>query len=132
MENEENKFEYTYAAPTEKERREVENLRKQYLPEGKKTDKLTRLRKLDESVKTPPKAAALTLGIVGTLIFGLGLTMILEWSLIVWGAIVAMGGILPLALAYPLYKWLFKKLQDKHREEILKLSEEILNEEKDA
>jgi predicted tellurium resistance membrane protein TerC len=83
-------------------------------------------------VKTPPKAAALTLGIVGTLIFGLGLTMILEWSLAVWGAIVAMGGILPLALAYPLYKWLFKKLQDKHREEILKLSEEILNEEKDA
>lgn len=132
MENEENKFEYTYTAPTEKERREVENLRKRYLPEEKKTDKLMRLRKLDESVKTPPKVAALTLGIVGTLTFGLGLTMILEWSLIVWGAIVAMGGILPLALAYPLYKWLFKKLQDKHREEILKLSEEILNEEKDA
>ena len=130
MENKENKFEYTYAAPTEKERREVENLRKQYLPEEKKTDKLTRLRKLDESVKTPPQVTALTLGVVGTLIFGLGLTMILEWSLVIWGTIVAAVGILPVAVAYPIYKWLFKKLQDKHREEILKLSEEILNEEK--
>ena len=130
MENNGNKFEFTYTAPTERERREVESLRKQYLPEEKNTDKLARLRKLDEKVKTPPQILALTLGVVGTLIFGLGLTMILEWSLIAWGAIVAVIGIVPLALAYPIYRWLFKKLQDKHREEILRLSEEILNEEK--
>ena len=130
MENNGNKFEFTYTAPTERERREVGSLRKQYLPEEKNTDKLARLRKLDEKVKTPPQILALTLGVVGTLIFGLGLTMILEWSLIAWGAIVAVIGIVPLALAYPIYRWLFKKLQDKHREEILRLSEEILNEEK--
>ena len=127
-----NKFEFTYTAPTERERKEVESLRKQYLPEGEKTDKVTRLRKLDERVKTPPQVLALSLGIVGTLVFGLGLTMILEWSMIVWGTALSVVGLIPLLLAYSAYKWLLNKLKDKHREEILKLSEEILNEKKDA
>ena len=132
MENKGNKFEYTYVAPTERERKEAESIRKQYLLKGEGEDKLARLRKLDEKVKTPPQIVALTLGVVGTLLFGLGLTMILEWSLIVWGSLVAVTGLIPLLLAYPSYKKLLKKLQDKHREEILKLSEEILNEGKDA
>ena len=127
-----NKFEFTYTAPTERERKEVESLRKQYLPEGEKTDKVTRLRKLDERVKTPPQVLALSLGIVGTLVFRLGLTMILEWSMIVWGTALSVVGLIPLLLAYSAYKWLLNKLKDKHREEILKLSEEILNEKKDA
>ena len=126
------KFEFTYAAPTERERKEVESLRKQYLPVEETTDKVTRLRKLDDKVKNPPQALALALGVVGTLIFGLGLTMILEWDVILWGAVLAVVGIVPLALAYPMYKWLFEKLKNKYREEILRLSEEILNEEKDA
>lgn len=128
----ENKFEFSYTAPTERERKEVEALRKQYLPEEENTDKLTKLRVLDEKVKNPPKIWALSFGVVGTLIFGLGLTMILEWGMLVWGAVVALVGILPLSLAYIVYKWLLKKLQNKHREEILKLSEEILNENKEA
>lgn len=126
------KFEFTYTAPTERERKEVESLRKQYLPVEERTDKVTRLRQLDAKVKNPPQVLALSLGVAGTLIFGLGLTMILEWSAIVWGAALAVVGIVPLALAYPTYKWLFEQLKNKHRAEILRLSEEILNEEKDA
>ena len=131
MENK-NKFEFTYIAPTERERKEVESLRKQYLPQEESVDKVEQLRKLDEKVKTPPKVFALSLGVVGTLIFGLGLTMILEWNLIVWGAGIAVVGMISVALAYPLYKWLFKKLKEKYRAAILQLSEEILNEKKDA
>lgn len=130
MENNGNKFEFTYTAPTERERKEVESLRKEYLPAEESTDKLMRLRKLDERVKTPPQILALSLGIVGTLIFGLGLTMILEWSMILWGTLLAAMGLIPLVLAYPAHKKLLKKLRDKHRAEILQLSEEILNEEK--
>ena len=39
------KFEYTYAAPTERERREIESIRKAYLPD-EAGEKLRRLRKL--------------------------------------------------------------------------------------
>lgn len=131
MENK-NKFEFTYTAPTDRERKEVEYLREQYLPQEEKTDKVARLRRLDKRVKTPPQVLALSLGVVGTMIFGLGLTMILEWSMIVLGASIAVAGLIPLLLAYPLYKWLFNRLKDKYRAEILKLSEEILNEKKDA
>ena len=126
MGSNENKFSYSYTAPTERERKEVESLRKQYLEE-KNEDKMERLRRLDGKVKRPPEALAISLGIVGTLIFGGGLAMILEAGLFVWGAVVALVGLLPLGLAYPLYKRLLKKLKDKHREEILRLSEEILN-----
>ena len=71
---------------------------------------------------------SLSLGVVGTLIFGLGLTLILEWSMIVWGTMVAVVGMLPLALAYPAYKLSLTNRKRKYGAEILKLSEEILNE----
>lgn len=124
----ENKFEYTYVAPTERERKEAEAIRKRYLPESENVDKLTKLKRLDEKVKRFPMVLSLSLGVVGTLIFGLGLTLILEWSMIVWGTVVAVVGMLPLALAYPAYKLSLTNRKRKYGAEILKLSEEILNE----
>ena len=126
MEN--NKFAYTYTAPTERERKEAESIRKEYANEEKKTDKLARLRALDRKVKDLPKIIALSLGVIGTLVFGTGLAMILEWGLLFWGTLVALAGILPLAFAYPAYKSLLKKRKDKYREEIVSLSDEILSE----
>ena len=128
----EKKFEYSYAAPTERERKEVESLRKKYAPEIERTDKMSELRELDKKVQSPPRIWALILGIVGTLVFGLGLTMILEWNSLLWGTAVAAVGLVPVALAYPVYKWKLQKLSDKYREQILTLSEEILHENKDA
>lgn len=129
MENN-NRFEYTYTAPTERERKEAESIRKQYLIEEEKPDKLAKLRELDRRVKNPPQIFALSLGIVGTLIFGGGLTLILEAGWLLLGALLAVVGLVPLALAYPAHKKLSKKLKEKYREEILRLSEEILNEQK--
>ena len=126
-----NKFSYSYAAPTERERQEVESLRKEYLAEKKETDKMTRLRMLDGKVKNPPQIMALTLGIVGTLIFGGGMAMILEAGQPIWGTLVSLIGIVPLAFAYPVYKKILKKQKEKYRAEILQLSEEILNENKE-
>lgn len=123
----ENKFEYSYAAPTERERKEVEALKKKYAPQEETEDKMARLRELDKKVQLPPKIWALILGVVGTLIFGTGLTMILEWDLFLWGTAVAAVGLVPVALAYPVYKWLLKKRSDEYRAQILTLSEEILH-----
>lgn len=124
------KFNFTYSAPTKSEREEIEDIRKAYLPKAKSDAKLMRLKKLDSIVKNTPMAISLSLGIVGMLIFGLGMTMVLEWQYVVFGIIVSVFGLVPVGLAYFVYKKILNRLTEKHREEILKLSEELLNEEK--
>lgn len=124
------KFRYTYSAPTEDERREISSIRRQYLAKNEEETKFEKLKRLDAKVKNWPTTIALILGIVGILVFGLGLTMVLEWSIVVWGIVLAIVGAIPIALAHPVY---IKRLQinkEKYGEEILKLSEELLNEEK--
>ena len=126
MNNDNNRFSYTYAAPTEQERSEVERIRRQYAQDGVESG-IERLRKLDVKVKRAPLIVSVTLGVVGVLIFGLGLTMVLEWSLFAWGAVVAAVGVVPMAIAYPVKKALLKRNKAKYGDEILKLSDEILN-----
>lgn len=126
MEN--NQFNYTYSAPTEEERKEIASIRKQYVPVEKTETKLERLRRLDKLVKNTPTIVAITLGTVGSLIFGLGLTFILEWNIWPWGVICMAIGSIPMAISYPVYKWILKRYKRRYGTEILKLSEEILNE----
>lgn len=122
-------FEYAYSAPNEEERREIASIRRQYearevAPEGK----LERLRRLDARVRNTANAVSLALGVIGLLIFGLGLTMVLEWTMLIWGIVVAAVGSAPIALAYPVYKITLRRNKEKYGEEILRLSEELLNE----
>ena len=124
---EQKKFNYTYSVPTEKERREIEYIKNQYLKVNCKDDKYLRLKKLDNKVKQTPTAISLTLGIIGILIFGLGFSMVLEWNIIIWGVVVSIFGCVPMILAYPTYNIISKKLKDKHKDEIIQLSEELLN-----
>ncbi|MBR2322805.1 MAG: hypothetical protein IKA54_04340 [Clostridia bacterium] len=122
------KFSYKYIAPTEEERKEIDSIRRQYAPQEKEETKLERLRRLDALVKNTAIIWSLVLGVLGTLIFGLGLTMILEWSIWLWGIVLMFIGSVPIALAYPVYKWVLKKYKNRFGEEILRLSEELLNE----
>lgn len=123
---ERNKFEYKYTAPTEEERRVAESLRREYLAEDEEESDVARLRSLDRKVKTPPTVLGWCLGVGGILLFGLGLTMILEWKLTAWGALVALLGCAPVALAYPLHKRWLQARKKKYRAEILHLSEKLL------
>ena len=125
-----NDFEYTYTAPTPEERKEIENIRNHYMNPTYSPTKLDELRKLDNKVKTLPVIISLVLGICGTLIFGLGLTMILEWILYVWGTVVCIVGLVPMILAYPLFQQQSKKLKNNYSDQIIKLSEELLKDEK--
>lgn len=122
-----NKFEYKYSAPTQEERKEIEFIQNQYKEKDSRQTKLERLRMLDNKVKNIPVCVSLVLGICGVLIFGLGLTMILEWKLMLWGIIVSIVGCVPMSLAYYVYKKLFKSLKSKHSNEILSISNELLN-----
>lgn len=127
MNNGSNKFNYTYSAPTEQERREIDSIRRQYVSKDASADKLSQLRRLDGKVKNPPKILGIVFGVVGILVFGLGLTMVLEWSVIAWGIVVAAVGAVPMALAYPSYSWLLRRNKAKYGEQIIALSDELLS-----
>lgn len=122
------KFEFTYTAPTEDERNEIRYIQSQYREKEHTTLQLERLRKLDNKVKSIPTCFSLVVGITGLLIFGLGLAMILEWKLIVWGVIISIIGCIPIGFAHYTYSTLYNKLKNKYSEEILNISSELLNE----
>lgn len=124
-----NEFSYSYSAPTNAERKEIESIRNSYLPKDSSAKKLEHLRKLDGIVNNVPMAVGLGLGVIGTLVFGLGLTMCLEWGNIVWGVIVSLLGVVPIACAYPIYLAVGKHLRNKYSSQILKLSDELLGDE---
>lgn len=126
------KFTYTYSASTEEERREIEDIKKQYTGEKPEKDKLARLRELDARVKNPPVILGICLGVIGALVFGTGLTMVLEWNVFAWGVAVMIIGCIPMGLAYPMHKLLLKENKRKYGAEIIRLSDELLNENKNA
>ena len=122
------KFKFEYNAPTEKERKEIESIRNQYLPKDEKNQKFEELKKLDHKVKNIPIIFAISLGVIGTLIFGLGLTFFLEWiELFAFGIPCAIVGLILVILAYPLYVKISIKLKNKYRDEIINLSNALLN-----
>ena len=123
-----NQFNFKYSAPSQEERKEIDSIRRQYAPQEKTETKLERLRRLDGLVKNTAIIWSLVLGVVGTLVLGLGLTMILEWSIWLWGIVLMVIGSVPMAIAYPVYKLALNKGKVKYGDEILRLSEELLNE----
>ena len=125
-----NQFNFKYTAPSQEERKEIDSIRRQYAPQEKTETKIERLRRLDGLVKNTAIIWSLILGVLGCLIFGLGLTMILEWDILLWGIILMVVGSVPMAVAFPIYNKLLKKGKAKYGDEILRLSEELLNENK--
>ncbi len=127
MENNE-KFTYTYSAPTESERREIESIRRQYKKELPSESKVERLRSLHSAVVGKATAVSLAFGVGGLLIFGGGMALVLELNMLTVGIILAVVGAIPMALAYPVYKKLFEAGRQKYGDEIMRLSEELLGE----
>ena len=130
---EKKEFHYTYSAPTEAQRREITDIRRQYEPSVKKPESdLARLRRLDAYVTGSATAVGLILGILGTLVFGLGLAMVLEWELLFFGVAVALLGAVPMLAAYPVFRLVLKRNRQKYGPEILRLSEELLREDSET
>lgn len=130
MNNDDNKFSYTYSAPTEEERREIDSIRQRYVKQERNEEsKLERLRKLDGKVRNPATIIALVFGIVGLLTFGLGLASVLEWNLWTEGIVLMIVGFIPVALAYPIHGLILARNRKKYGDEIVKLTEELLMDE---
>ena len=127
MENKD-KFSYTYSAPTEAERREIESIKRQYKSEPETQSSMERLRSLHSKVVGTATAVSLAIGIIGTLVFGFGLALVLELGAPVIGIIVAAVGVLPIVAAFPMYNYILKKGKMRYGDEIIRLSDEILGE----
>lgn len=130
--NDSENLQINYSAPTESERREIERIKLQYINKEEDLDsassKVEKLKNLHKKVTVFPTIFSISLGIVGTLLFGLGMTMTLEWSQFLWGSVVAAVGLLPIALSYPLYSYFYNKNKQKYGNKIIELSDEILGE----
>ena len=118
-----NEFQYTYSAA---QQNEIKKIRKKYLPKEETTDKMELLRKLDKSAETPGVIVALILGIVGTLLLGVGMCCVLMWTdFFALGIIVGILGIITLSLAYPAYKKITQRKREIIAPEILRLTDEL-------
>ena len=131
----ENKFVYTYAAPTEEERREIESIKRQYsvcegdasLPATELT--ISALRAMHRHVERFPKTIAVLLAILGALIFGTGMSLVLVWGNYPIGVPVGVVGMALLGCIVLIYKKLLKKRQKKYGAKIVALCDRLLNEE---
>ena len=123
MNNNDNKFEYTYSA---KRQEELEKIRSKYIP--KEEDKMETLRRLDQSVERIGTTASIIVGVIGTLIMGGGMSLVMvgpDDFLVLW-VIIGVIGMAILAMAYPIYKVIMKKQREKIAPQILALREELL------
>ena len=127
MENKEG-FSFTYSAEQQKE---VEDIRKKYLP--KEEDKMEQLRKLHAVPTQKAQARAIAVGVIGALIMGTGMSLAmtdigaaLGGLAMVIGIVIGIVGMVLVALAYPLYNRVLKKQREKIAPEILRLTDELM------
>ena len=121
MDNKES-FSYTYST---RDREEIQRIREKYAP--KEEDKMTQLRRLDESVTRKGTVLSLIVGIIGTLVMGFGMSCCMVWTdLLVTGIITGVIGIAAVACAYPLYNYVTKKEREKIAPEIIRLTDELM------
>jgi len=116
-------FTYQYSA---NQSREIERIRCKYLP--KEENKMDTLRRLDTRAMTAGVVPSLCIGVIGSLIFGVGMCFFLavfEGTALITAALMILGALIML-LAYPVYRRISRKTKEKLTPEILRLSEEIM------
>ena len=129
--NQQNGFSFTYSA---KDQAELKKIREKYTDHEE--SKLERLRRLDSSVTKKGTVVSLILGILGTLILGIGMSLIMtDFSAILGqyenlafpiGISIGLFGAALVAVAYPVYVSITKRQRKKLAPEILRLTDELL------
>ena len=116
-------FTYNYSAARNKE---VESIRRKYMPHEE--SKLETLKRLDYRVQMAGMIEGLCFGIIGALVFGIGMCFFLDvFAGTAWlTAILMICGTLLMIPAYPIYRRIARKTKAELTPEILRLSEEIM------
>ena len=131
MQDKETSFSYTYSAAQQKE---VERIRKKYLPQQE--DKMELLRKLDRSATQKAQTWAIAVGVIGSLVLGSGMSLFMsdlgaflgmhQIVTLVVGIVLGVVGLALVALAYPIYNRVLQKERRRVAPEILRLTEELM------
>jgi len=132
MENNES-FKLTYRA---KEQEEIRAIRKKYAAPEQTEDKMAQLRRLDARVTEKATSVSLALGVIGTLIMGIGMSLAMtdigeymglavEMGMLI-GILIGVVGIVLVCLAYPVYNAIVRKERAKIAPEILRLTDELM------
>lgn len=121
-----NNFEYSYSAESH---REVEEIRRKYITDENDSyeSKLSQLKDLDRSASRKGMIVSIAIGIVSTLLLGLGMSCIMVWndSLFILGIVLGVLGLIGICAAYPLCQHITKKERKRIAPMILKLSDEL-------
>lgn len=115
-------FSYTYSASRNKE---IEEIRSRYVP--KTENKLEELKRLDHTVQLAGILPSLCIGIIGCLLFAIGVCLALNvmekyllLEIFTW-----IVGIVGMIAAYPVYRHESKKAKAKYTPRILQLVNEL-------
>ncbi len=111
------------------EKKYIEKIKEQY--SEKKTSKIDELQKLDNKVNLPATILTYTLGILGSLVLGIGMCIsmkIILKDLFILGIIIGIIGIIMILINYPLYKKVLDSRRKKYSNQIIEITNELLNE----
>ena len=116
-------FNYTYSA---KQQEEVKRIREKYVVQEE--DKMEQLRRLDQSVTQKSTMYSIVVGVIGSLVMGIGMCCCLVWQG-VWfipGILIGIIGIALVSCAYPIYNHITQKEREKIAPEIIRLTDELM------
>ena len=127
-------FSFSYSA---KEQKEIQTIRSTNAPPVPADDKkriMDRLRAMDRRVTRKASAIALTIGIIGALLLGIGMSLVTTdlgdtigiGDPMIPGIIFGLLGIGIAALSYPVYIAVTRRERKRIAPEILRLSDELL------
>ena len=125
MEEKAETFTYTYSA---REQEEIRRIRDKYAPPTKEETSIEQLRRLDASATKGATVVSLIVGIISTLLLGVGMCCTMVWgeTLFIPGVVIGIIGIAGVIAAYPIYNHMVKRKREKLAPEIMRLSDELL------
>ena len=110
----------------------AEQIANEYAP--KQTSKVKALKRLDAKAKNPANVFTYTFGVVSSLILGTGMSLAMGVIggatplMIAVGIVIGCVGIAGVSVNYPIYKKILAKSKAKYATDIIKLANEIANE----
>lgn len=114
----------------DKENKLIKDIQNKYLDKTENEIKLDKLRKLDKKVLLFPTIFSYTFGIIAALILGVGMCLamnVIGDNMMILGICIGVVGIILCIINYFIYKKLLLSRRNKYKEEILALSNELLN-----
>ena len=114
-------FNYTYSSI---HKEEIEKIRNKYIADQESD--LDELRKIDLSVTNTATFVSIMVGIVGVLVFGIGLTLVLTFGKMILGICIGFVGLVIMGSGLLINRIIIKNLRKKNAPRVLELSEKLL------